>query len=818
MQLFKIIFITLHPKERDERSANQTARSIIKSLNDDEEKSLETRSLPGTPPLAVKIPQPTLSGPSSDPGRAPSPTSSKAQAPSMDREMNEMNRRLLNTRRVWETLSWSETQGSSSDTQVVVSSSIGGVTVAKNVEKKAAPLREISNEPSSPSKASVEITPITSSTNCDSLKARDEKPVATGFNNLAKRPEQQVCKVKPQQQQPVAMTQQSSVDVDVIRLTQTQSSTDRNLGIGSHGPLSKFMLPRQSALYASSGDNSPYAAESFRSPPISQFASLGSSQVSHSAALSQHALSSLQVGNLYGSGMTWQMMPSSSMQQQSQGQQQGSTIQQQQPKTHITYPTAPNHGSLFTSSASLGAANTSLIMQYDSNFDHQRTNSNMQRQPISIVPLPQHQQSQHPNQQGNGLIGMLPNTVAATGRQAMRRDQLYRNVSSDHLAMLLNQTNTAGLPQHQQHHLLAQQQQAQNTDLTKHVNAKPFEPTTQNPGGPLIANPPIMQQSMHMQQQMVSTIFRPAAQSNQLGTVGHSRQHHVQSMPSHQQQQQQQQQSLVSLSQQRQNMQLTQQHHAPLVAPVIPRQAQPMNMTAKQQLTDRSPNFQQQQQQHYSKTSHHHHQSMATLNSRRQQPMSHVQQLPMSSQSMPNHFNIQQQQQQQRSHQQRVVTAGMNFPSPIQRPSQIPPPMLQQQQQHGNYSALQQQQLQPPQQPPPPPVTDFKKIQRQKMLADTKNYFKQQEQQHTPSSTSTDKEKADEKPLSMNGSTTSKDLHQETTVDSQPIPTQQKNNLKTQAPTVGDSVAAIKRATPSVPVVGDGTTQHNNRRNVPSKV
>lgn len=813
MFFFNQHFYITHLKERDERSANQTARSVIKSLNDDEEKSLETRSLPGTPPpLAVKIPQPTLSGPSSDPGRAPSPTSSKIQAPSMDREMNEMNRRLLNTRRVWEATSWTETQ--SSDAQLVASSSsIGGVATVKDVEKKATPMREISNEPSSPSKVSSEITPTTSSTNVDSSKARDEKPVTTGFSNIPKRPEQQVCKVKPQQQQPVAMAQQASTDNDVIRLPQTKSSADRNLGIGSQSPLSEFMLQRQSALFASSaGDNSVYATESFRSQPTNQFASLSSGQVSHSvSALSQHTLSSLHVGNLYGSPMTWQMMPtSSSMQQQSQGQQGSALQQQQQAKTHITYPTAPNHASLFTSPSLGGAGNTSLIMPYDSTFD-QRNNSNMQRQPISIVPIPQQQQqSPHPNQQSSGLINIPPTVSGTGGRPTMRRDHLYRSVPSEQLAMLMNQTNTAGLPLHQQHLIAQHQQQTQqNTDLTKHVNAKPFEPTTQASTPPLIANTPIMQQSMpHMQQQqMVSTVFRPgSAHSNHLGTVGPPRQHHVQALSNHnQQRQQQQQQSLMQAHQQRQNMQATQQQHAPLVANVMPRQAQPMNLAAtKQQPADRLSNFQQ-QQQHYSKANtslHHHHPNMNALNSRRQPPMSHVQQI--SNQSIPTHFNIQQQQ--QRSHQQRVATAaaGMNFPSPIQRPSAL------QQQQHGNYSPLQQQPLPPQQsiQQQPQPVTDFKKIQRQKMLADTKKYFQQQQEKHVPSSissTSIDQEKLDEKPL-KNGTTSSviKDLHPETTDNKQNPPIQQQSNkLKTQAPIVGDSASvagAKNRVTPSGPV------------------
>ena len=687
--------------------------------------------------------------------------------------MNEMNRRLLNTRRVWESSYRSETQGSPSEAP----------SSSKQTEKKAAPMRENPIKPSSPSKAS-ENEPAT--TNVDSSKAGDEKPTATSFNNIAKRPEQQVCKVKPQQQQPVAMGTQPG-KVDVIRYTQaSESSTDRNLGMGS--PLSTLMMPRQGALYGNS-ESSAYATDTFRSTPNNnQFASLASGQVSHSAALSQQALSSLQVGNLYGSGM-WQLMPTSSIQQQQSQAQQSSMPQQQQQqptKNHITYPATPNHGSLFTSPSSL-AGNTSLIMQYDSNFDQR--NTNMQRQPISIVPMPQQQQSQ----QANGLIGMVPSSVA--GRPGMRRDQHYRNVPSEQMAML------AGLTAQQQHHLLAQQQQAQHTDLTKHVNAKPFEPTTQASAPPLIASPPIMHQPpMHMQQQIMSTVFRPSTQSSQ-GTIL-PRQHHVQSLSNHHQQQQHQ--SLMQSQQRHSNIQTNQ--HAPLVASVMPRQALPMNMSGKQP-SDRPGNFQQQQQQHYSKVNTNLHQqrhpNMAAMNVRRQPPMSHVQQLPMSTQSVPqNHLNLQQQ---QRNHQQRnvpaPVSAAMNFPNPIQRPSQMG------QTQHINYSTLPQQQQLPPssvQQQQPPALTDFKKIQRQKMLADTKKYFQQnQEKRHggaLPPSTAggNDKEKPDEKPIHINGTSSENNLILEKTASqvqgnitkAPSAANVQQQNLKTEGPLVGDSESA----------------------------
>merc|ERR1712137_243420 len=93
--------------------------------------------------------------------------------------------------------------------------------------------------------------------------------------------------------------------------------------------------------------------------------------------------------------------------------------------------------------------------------------------------------------------------------------------------------------------------------------------------------------------------------------------------------------------------------------------------------------------------------------------------------------------------QQRNVSrnVGVNLPAPIQRPSQMASV-----QQHGNFSTLpqqlsnlsQQQQLQQQQQKQQQSSMndpgDFKKIQRQKMLEDTKNYFQKEQQQIHPSS------------------------------------------------------------------------------------
>lgn len=653
-------------KDEDERNANQTARSVIKSLSDDEERSLETRSLPGSPPLVVKIPEPIVSGPSSDPGRAPSPN--KTQAPTMDQEMNEMNRRLFNTRRVWETSPWSEAKEATSNTQAIVSS-IGVVDTGSSEMTADTSASLLESDPV------VSVKAPESAPSTDSVNKTDEKPSLSGFSNMTKRPEQQICKVKPQQQ----AQQPNAQPHEAARLNQPKSEGERTINTNTQNPLSKlsYMLPvnnRENALYATSENN---YSESFRSA-TNQFTTLGSS----GPTLPHNQLSSLQVGNagnLYGTGMTWQMMS-------------GSTIQTQQTQKSVPYP-SQNHGSLFTSPVSLSS--NPMIMSYDSNFDHQRTSSSMQRQPIPILPLQQQQQTQHPNAI-NSIMGVIPTTVHASGRP-LRRDQLYRNsdaLNNPNITLLLNQATS--LPQHLA--IAAQQHAQQNTDLTKHVNAKPFQPTTQTP--PLMQSPPIMQQSVPIpQHQIHAAMFRPQS-STQRG-VAPPRQHHSQNLPG---------QSLLQ-NQQRQNIVQMQQQANPLVAPVRPRPLQ-QSMNPSKPSVDRSINM------NYLKGSAPH--SVNVNNARRQPQMNHVQ---LSNQALPNHFvasSIIHQHQQPQHHVHRSV-------GPIQRPSSN---------QHiPNFpsTAIAQQVQHPSQQQPivTNETIDFKKIQRQKMLEDTKKYF-QKEQQHGP--------------------------------------------------------------------------------------
>lgn len=783
-ETFKEPFV-LSQSQDDEHNANQTARSVIKSLNDEEEKSLETRSLPGTPPpLVVKIPEPTLSGPSSDPGRTPSPTN-KGQAPSMDHEMNEMNRKLFNTRKVWES--------TPSDNQVAVVSSI---TVTSSSEENAVPVSIIdTKQPASPTKSLPDTVPISSA--ADLSKSAEEKPsIAPGFSSVPKRSEQQICKVKPQQQQPAH-------NEDAARLNQAKVSIDRTINVPSPLSTSKYAsytLPnRHNTLYANT--ESAYG-EPFRSPN-NQFASLGNQVRSspHSAStIAQHqrdAMLSLQLGNLYGTSnplLTWQMIPSSSIPQATP------QASQQQPKT-VAYP-APN-ASLFTSQSPL--TSNQLLMQYDTNFDLQRSSTPLQRQPVNILPLHQQQQQQQTQQhavsQTNALVGMIPTTAALNPSQRpLRKDQLYRNLnpeSAQNMAFLLNHNTVL------QQHLAAQQ--AQNTDLTKHVNAKPFEPTTQAQA-PLIQSQPVMQPTMPIaqQQQLVNTIYRPSSAANAPRQVQNI--NRQQMLP----------------TQQRQNIPSSMRHQPnQLIASVRPRPVQPMNhpnsiSRSQMNVSDRMAGMTIQ----YPKNN----MQPSLPNSRRQGPIGQVANL--SSQALPNPYVH------TSGMQQRTNPRNLNMPSlpgPIQRPSQSD------QVHHMNYASLQPKQTQAVQQQQQPIVQqspivndsgDFKKIQRQKMLEDTKKYFQeQQQQQHNTTSISPEKENLGEEALSNRSTAITekkvvynendvgkqiKDSHSVSKVSSSKTVTAADRNVRNtkQRQSSGNDMKKKR----------DGPPPQHTRRNVPSKV
>lgn len=450
-------------------------------------------------------------------------------------------------------------------------------------------------------------------------------------------------------------------------------------------------------------------------------------------------------------------------------------------------------------------------MQYDTNFDLQRSSTSLQRQPVNILPLHQQQQQQQTHQhavsQTNALMGMIPTTAALNPSQRpLRKDQLYRNLnpeSAQNIAFLLNHNTVL------QQQLAAQQ--TQNTDLTKHVNAKPFEPTTQAQA-PLIQSQPVMQPTMPIaqQQQLVNTIYRPSSAAN----INANAPRQIQNINRQQMLPTQQRQTIPSSVRHQPNQ---------LIASVRPRPVQPMNhpnpmSRSQMNVSDRMAGMTMQ----YPKNN----MQPSLPNSRRHGPIGQVANLSMSSQTLPNHYVH------TSGIQQRTNPRNLNMPSvpgPIQRPSQSD------QVHHMNYASLQPKQTQAVQQQQQPiiqqaPVVndsgDFKKIQRQKMLEDTKKYFQeQQQQQQNISSISPEKENLGEEVLSNRSTAIAekKVIYDENDAGKQHKDSNSANKVSSSknVTTADRNVRNAKQRQSSgndMKKKRDGPPPQHTRRNVPSKV
>ena len=541
--------------EPEEQKVDGSRRTAINTLNEDEERSLETRSLPGTPPLAVKIPEPLPPGPSSDPGRGPSPPNiDKSITPSiaqeMNKEMNEMNRRLLNARRVWEdNPTWSDTAVGPSP-----ASSDVAVVPVDNVVPQA--IIDDPNIPGSPTKSESSIPPTIEVRQ----KSSEEKGSSVVFSN--KRTEQQVCTVKPVQQLPSGEGKPcQTASRTPHQLTSQRSNSNQKYA--SYGIPMERNVQQTVSTYTS---ESVYGGEQHRSQnnQPQNFQSLAPGR-SMSTSISPHSqqrdivLSSLPVGNMYSANtlqvsqsqfLAWQVTP---------------TVQPTKTVPFQTY----TQGSSFTSPVSI-AANSPVIMQYGAaGFAPQRSTSNMQRQQhVNMLQMQQHQPAQ-----GGRLVGLMPSRGNA---QHVRRNQQYqtsdgRIVNPNQMAVMLEPTAAANMnhPQQMSGQPMSVQQRS---DLMKHVHAKPFEPTSQTP--PLMQSPPVVaqqslppQQHQHQpqtpqqqQQQIAPSVFsQPASITHQ----------HVQNMHQYSQ----------PMIQQRQHGVQHIQHQTPLVASVRPRSIQEQSLS-----------------------------------------------------------------------------------------------------------------------------------------------------------------------------------------------------------------------------------------------
>ena len=325
----------------------------MKSITGDEERSLETRSLPGSPSLAVKIPEPTLCGPSSDPGKVPDPNIKFAS--SIAQEMNEMNRKLLDAKKAWDETptAWSDS-ASKVKTVSVVSSSSAADSVPAHTECL-------------PTVSKFEQLSTVSITEVKSTEEKTSQP----FPN--KRPEQQnICKVKPQQQIP-------SEDNRSYISTNLQHGVSN---LSSQSNRSRYVLNMDRQVQ-------PNIYESVYSDQLrTQGNQLAFSRLGHIHAMDQvvppmsqrpeMVLSSLPVGNpnshLFGIDpsiqnnqnalLAWQMVSTTNV----------------QPTKTLHYPAQHHQGSLFTSPVSISSSQ--LVMPYGGAFSPQRSTAGIQRQAL----------------------------------------------------------------------------------------------------------------------------------------------------------------------------------------------------------------------------------------------------------------------------------------------------------------------------------------------------------------------------------------------------------------------------------------------------
>lgn len=650
--------------DADERKGNNT-RLVIKSLNEDEERSLETRSLPGSPPLAVKIPEPTLAGPASDPGRVPSP--------SIAQEMNNLNLRLLSAKKAWDDLpSTSDTAVSSSTFSVVSTSSI-----------QSQPVQVSSNLPS-PTKSEPVVHTIAN------VKKAEEKVPSSANTFVAKRSEQQVCKVKPQQQLP----QEESKN---FQPASHHSNQIHRREMTSTSKYTSYVLPidrslQQNALYTSDARYSEQLRNQANQPLNFQSLNQVRSVDNSVSPLSNQLLSSFPLGSIYG---TTQLQQS---QNPTLAWQVVSTANVPTAKTLTAYQD-PNQASLFTSAGSLGSS-PFIMQQYETNFSQQRNASTMHRQPLNVLPVPQQQQAQNNAAQPASMV------IPTNSQNHMRRQaQRYHGIGADPNQMAM----------------ISQAMNNQRSDMIKHVNAKPFEPTSQTP--PLVQSPPVMAQqsvqSLHQHQQVIQSAY------NQPTSV--ARPQYVQNMTRYS--------SQPVLQQRQHNVQPLQQN--PLVASVRPQPVQGRLLTGSQpapnqnRVTNVSP---------FDPTLG----ILNTLGMKTNNLQIHLSQQQRSINNQIAQQAMQQQNQPQQYQQRtglRVANVQQNRTNglgPIQRPAthvlhnQVPNHTVK------TYSA-------PAVQPAASlPGVDFKNIQRKKMLEDTKRYF-ETEQKSVPHPTDPDKVLIDEK-------------------------------------------------------------------------
>ncbi|XP_065647703.1 uncharacterized protein LOC100215593 isoform X4 [Hydra vulgaris] len=629
-----------------EKNVNKTPQSVVKPISGDEEQSLETRSLPGSPSLAVKIPEPNLCGPSSDPGKVSDPNIKKF-ASSIAQEI-EMNRKLLDAKKAWDETptAWSDSASKVKTVSVVSSSSVAESAPALTEGLPATKFEQLST---------VSITEV---------KSTEEK-IAQNFPT--KRTEQQnICKVKPQQQIP-SEDNRSYISTNIIQVSNLSSQPNRGrypfngerpVQTNIYESIYGDQLRAHSNQLAYSRPGQVHSIDQVV-PPMSQRPEMVLSSLPVANPNTHFYGMDASIQNSQNALLTWQMVSTTNV----------------QPTKPLHYPTQHHQGSLFTSPV---ISTSPLVMSYRSGYSPQRSTASIQHQ-----ALMQHNQTvMSPQEVGLNItdpyVGRLVGVLQPQPAQSQTRRDQFQSVlpsqpliNTNAMTLLLDPSNT-------QNHL----SQQQRSDLMKHVHAKPFEPTSQTP--PLMQSSSLLNRhhsATPLQQQVISSVFsQPTA---------HQQAQHKYSQP---------------IIQRQPN------HHQvnPLVAPVRPRAIHGQSSGTSPPLRTLSNHQEQVINNHQNFV----YQNTLGLGHPRGSVMQsvHVTPHPMSNQYLGNYL----QQQYQPNIQSRP---NFNLPQnkplgPIQRPLQISP---------SNFSSSKQCSSN----------EEFKKIQRQKMLDDTKKYF--QNDGNTPS-------------------------------------------------------------------------------------
>ncbi len=485
----------MQSRSEDDENAKDTARSVIKSLGDDDEKNLETRSLPSsTPPLVVEIHAhaPRSNGPSSDPGKRPTIPVSH----SLTQEVNEMSMKVLSAKKIWDNIptpvsevsvaSSSNTMNTWSEEDNTVSSSSSAPSVPSNTVES---VNRESIKEHAVTQAPVAVVAAQSLNNTDEASASES---VTSSGIVSKKPSMEsqnnVCKVKPQQKQ----SQQSSIEdkqrlitsFSNAQLFQSQFSFQQPYTLSSHTSSSNAKSQQPYIMSDSTHSNAIFSQRetahrelpSQHSQPQVPVNIHPVSQVRPTSPLSHQHQDILQpsvmlgnISNIYGTP---------AMQSTHQSQVLWPVISRNAMPSTSSYLSQHEHeqqSDILNSSGSFPS--TPMYMAFDqgnsSILSAQRINSQMQQTQALGLVMPQQ----------TLRSGSMLNVMRTS--QTSKESQMFNMSLSPSPFHQGNDLQLSGTSQ---------------SDMTKHVNAKPFQPSSRTPPNNAQSSNNII--SHHQSQQM----------------------------------------------------------------------------------------------------------------------------------------------------------------------------------------------------------------------------------------------------------------------------------------------------------------------------